>query len=83
MIEEIRSLVDIHGRLLVPVENLDNCDNLWAAGLASFAAVQLLLALEDASEVEFPINELPTFETIDAIAANVSRLCNNVDQQHQ
>ena len=74
MIEQIRNLVGTHGRLLVPVETLDNRDNLWAAGLASFAAIQLLLALEDTFEVDFPVYELPTFETIDAIAANVTRL---------
>ena len=74
MIEQIRNLVGTHGRLRVPVEGLSNRDNLWHAGLASFAAVQLMLSLEEAFEIEFPTPDGSLFDSIDSIATHVSRL---------
>ena len=74
MIEQIRNLVSVHGRLRVPLDTLDDRDSLWANGLASFAAVQLMLALEETFDIEFATPESALFDSIHAISVNVSRL---------
>ncbi len=74
MIEQVRSLVRTHGRLRISIDALGDRDNLWAAGLASFAAVHLMLALEETFEIEFATPESSIFESIDTIVTNVSRL---------
>lgn len=72
----IRSLIAEHGRLPVPVTTLSNDQDLYAAGLTSFAAVQLMLALEDKFDVEFPETMLNrrSFASIDAIAGCIHEL---------
>ena len=76
MLDTIRDLIVGHGRLPVDVATLDDSQDLYAAGLTSFAAVQLMLALEDRFEIEFPENMLNrrSFASIDAIAGCVHRL---------
>ena len=74
MIEQVRRIVKVHGRLRVPLETLGDRDSLWEAGLASFAAVQLMLALEDAFEIEFAEPDGTLFQSIHVIATNVQRL---------
>lgn len=54
MTTKIRELLAKHGALPVPVETLADTADLYEAGLSSFASVQLMLALEDAFDVEFP-----------------------------
>ena len=49
MIQTIRDLIARHGRLPVDVATLADEQDLYAAGLTSFSAVQLMLALEAAS----------------------------------
>ncbi|MCX8254181.1 Aminoacyl carrier protein [Beijerinckiaceae bacterium RH AL1] len=76
MLQTIRALIADHGRLPVAVETLSNGQDLYAAGLTSFAAVQLMLALEDAFDVEFPEQMLNrrSFASIDAIAGCLQQL---------
>ena len=76
MIDDIRELITEHGRLPVPVATLSDGDDLYAAGLTSFAAVQLMLALEDRFEVEFPETMLNrrSFASVDAIASCLHQL---------
>lgn len=76
MLEQIRTLLDEHGRLPVPASTLGTTQDLYAAGLTSFAAVQLMLALEDTFDVEFPESMLNrrSFASIDAIAASLAVL---------
>ena len=76
MIDTIRRLVDEHGRLPTPAANLAPTQDLYAAGLTSFAAVQLMLALEEAFELEFPERMLnrKSFASINAIAACIGEL---------
>ena len=54
----------------VPVDTLAVDQDLYAAGLTSFAAVQLMLALEDRFDVEFPESMLNrrSFASVNAIA---------------
>ena len=51
-------------------ETLANDADLYAAGLSSHATVNLMLALEEAFDIEFPDRLLrrQTFSSIDAIA---------------
>ncbi len=71
MLDTIRTLIAQNGRLPVAIDGLRNDQDLYAAGLTSFAAVQLMLALEDSFDVEFPESMLNrrSFASIDAIAA--------------
>lgn len=76
MIEAIRTLISEHGRLPVAVDSLDDNQDLYASGLTSFAAVQLMLSLEDHFEVEFPESMLNrrSFASITAIKACIEEL---------
>ncbi len=76
MLQIIRTLIAEHGRLPVPVETLRDDQDLYAAGLTSFAAVQLMLALEDRFDVEFADTMLNrrSFASVAAIAGCLHRL---------
>ena len=54
MTDEIRRIVEEHGRLPVPLEGLPDDADLFLAGMSSHASVNVMLALEDAFDVEFP-----------------------------
>ena len=70
MLDTIRTLIAQNGRLPVAVDTIGDADDLYAAGLTSFAAVQLMLAVEDRFDIEFPETMLNrrSFASIDAIA---------------
>ena len=76
MLQTIRTLIAENGRLPVALEAISNDQDLYAAGLTSFAAVQLMLALEDRFDVEFPEQMLNrrSFASIDAIAGCIHQL---------
>ncbi|MFV0279202.1 MAG: acyl carrier protein [Rhodoblastus sp.] len=76
MLEPLRQLIDKHARLPVKADTLAVEQDLYAAGLTSFAAVQLMLALEEAFDVEFPERMLNrrSFASIKAIAACINEL---------
>jgi acyl carrier protein len=76
MIDQIRALLDAHGRLPVPAASLADTQDLYAVGLTSFAAVQLMLGLEDTFDVEFPERMLNrrSFASITAMAACLGEL---------
>jgi acyl carrier protein len=59
-----------HGRLAVDVDVLADDASLYEAGMTSHASVNVMLALEDAFDVEFPDEMLKrsVFETV----ANIS-----------
>jgi acyl carrier protein len=59
-----------HGRLAVDVDALGDDASLYEAGMTSHASVNVMLALEDAFDVEFPDEMLKrsVFETV----ANIS-----------
>lgn len=69
MTEIIRRLLKEHGRLHTPIETLPDDADLYEAGLTPFAAIRTMLALEDAFDVEFPVDMLrrQSFITIRAI----------------
>jgi len=76
MKETIQKLIDEHGRLSVPAASLRDEQDLYETGLTSFAAVQLMLGLEDAFDIEFPERMLNrrSFASIASITSCVSEL---------
>lgn len=65
----IREVLQTHGRLPVSVATLRDDDDLYQIGLSSHASVNVMLALEDAFDIEFPDELLRrgTFESVAAI----------------
>ena len=76
MLDTIRQLIDKHAPLPVKAETLAAGQDLYAAGLTSFAAVQLMLALEESFDIEFPERMLNrrSFATMESIAACIQEL---------
>jgi phosphopantetheine--protein transferase-like protein len=68
-IESIRAVLAEHGRLAIPVSELENDTSLYGAGLTSHATVSVMLALEDEFDIEFPENLLrrSSFESIHSL----------------
>ncbi len=78
--DEIRRIVGSHGRLSVDVDGVGPGDNLYRLGMTSHATVNVMLALEEAFDVEFPdaLLERATFESFSAMSTTISGL---VDQR--
>ena len=70
MLDIVRELIEEHGRLPISAATLADDQDLYASGLTSFAAVQLMLAIEERFDVEFPEAMLNrrSFASVDAIA---------------
>jgi acyl carrier protein len=76
MIDEIRTIIRDHARLPVDVDALAVDADLYQAGMTSHASVNVMLALEDHFDLEFPDHMLKrsVFESIAAIAAALREL---------
>jgi acyl carrier protein len=76
MDDTIRSILAEYGQLPVEVEKLRDEDDLYQAGMSSHASVNVMLALEDEFEVEFPETMLrkSTFESVAAIRVALGEL---------
>lgn len=76
MDDAIRQIIRDHARLPVDVDTLASGADLYQAGMTSHASVNVMLALEDRFDVEFPDSMLKrsVFESIDAIAAALTEL---------
>ncbi len=76
MDETIRQVLGEHARLAVDVATLDDDADLFAAGMTSHASVNVMLAIEDAFDVEFSEDMLKksTFESIGAIRSGVEQM---------
>ncbi|MHB1519138.1 MAG: acyl carrier protein [Acidimicrobiales bacterium] len=74
--ETIRQVLSEHARLAVDVSTLDDRADLFAAGMTSHASVNVMLALEDAFDIEFSEEMLKkaTFESIGAIRRAVQEM---------
>ncbi len=72
----IREVIREHARLPVDVDTLSDDADLFAAGMTSHASVNLMLALEDAFDLEFPDRMLTrgVFDSVSAIAAAIAEL---------
>jgi acyl carrier protein len=74
--EEIRRVLRDHARLPVDVDSIDDQADLFRAGMSSHASVNVMLALEDAFDVEFPDSMLKrsVFESVAGIDAAIQEL---------
>ncbi len=73
---EVREVLREHSRIPGGVDGLDDGADLFQAGMSSHASVNLMLALEDAFDVEFPDSMLKrsVFESVTSIALAVGEL---------
>lgn len=76
MIELVRRIIDTQGRLPVAARSLSPSSDLYEAGLTPFAAIRIMLALEEALGVEFPEHMLrrQNFASINSIVACLRQL---------
>jgi acyl carrier protein len=76
MVDEIRRIISDHARLPVDADTLPIDADLYQAGMTSHASVNLMLALEDRFDTEFPDHMLKrsVFESIAAISAALTEL---------
>jgi acyl carrier protein len=74
--QRICQILDVHARLPVKSENLGETENLYAAGMTSHASINLMLALEEEFDVEFPDAMLTrnAFQSVDAIVGSLTQL---------
>ena len=71
MIEiQVRDVLAAHGRMAVDAHEVDDQEDLYKLGLTSHASVDVMLALEEAFDIEFPDEVLKksTFESVHNIA---------------
>ncbi|MGH3510488.1 MAG: acyl carrier protein [Nocardioidaceae bacterium] len=76
MEEAIREVLREFGRLPGGVDGLDKDSDLYRAGLTSHASVNVMLALEDRFDIEFPDAMLrkSTFESIGTIRSALEEM---------
>lgn len=69
MEDRIRDILQAHGKMQVNPSGVASQANLYELGLTSHASVNVMLALEDEFDIEFPDEALKksTFATIDSI----------------
>jgi acyl carrier protein len=79
---KIREVLETYGRLPVSAANLKDDDDLYQNGLASHASVNVMLALEDAFDVEFPdsLVRRVTFKSIATLREALATMGVAVDQ---
>jgi len=54
MQDQIRDVLAAHGRMAIDPSEIDAQADLYDLGLTSHASVDVMLALEDAFDIEFP-----------------------------
>jgi len=69
MDDRIREVIETHARLDLDPSTLSEHEDLYASGMTSHASVNLMLALENEFDVEFPDRMLrrSVFESIASI----------------
>jgi acyl carrier protein len=74
--ERVRRTLTDHARLHGDVASLRPDDDLFKRGMTSHASVNVMLALEEEFDVEFPEEMLQksAFRSIEAICASISQL---------
>ena len=76
MTDDVRRILSDHARLGVDVATLSPDADLYEAGMTSHASVNVMLAVEDTFDIEFPDEMLKpsVFASISAIESAVSGL---------
>lgn len=79
MDESIRSILAEHGHLSVDATKLADDDDLYRVGLTSHGTVNVMLALEDAFDIEMPDKMLRkgTFQSVASIRAAIVEITSN------
>ncbi|MDV6275288.1 acyl carrier protein [Rhodococcus erythropolis] len=74
--QAIRKVLVEHGRLAVDVSTIGGEADLYELGLTSHASVNVMLALEDSFDIEFPDELLrkSTFASVKAIEGALAEL---------
>jgi acyl carrier protein len=82
--EQIRRVLSQHARLQLDITTLSDDADLFQAGLSSHASVNVMLALEDAFDLEFPESLLrrAVFQSVDQIAAAIGTLKAQPRERH-
>ncbi len=78
--DQIREVLAAHGRMTVDPREVDGQADLYEFGLTSHASVDVMLALEEEFDIEFPEEVLTksTFASIDSIGQVVESLVKSV-----
>jgi acyl carrier protein len=76
MKEKIRRAIADHARIPTDMSAVSDDADLYQAGMTSQASVNVMLAIEDAFDIEFPDRMLKrsVFASIDAIASALTEL---------
>ena len=76
MQDRIRDVLAAHGRMPIDPREVDEQADLYELGLTSHASVDVMLALEDAFDIEFPDEVLKksTFASVHNIAQVIESL---------
>lgn len=76
MKDQIRQVIREHGHLSVDPDALPDDADLYQSGMTSHASVNVMVALEDSFDIEFPDSMLKrsVFESVDSIAAALSEI---------
>jgi acyl carrier protein len=79
MQDRIRDVLAAHGQMEVDPREVDDQADLYELGLTSLASVNVMLALEDAFDVEFPeeVVKKSTFASVRNIEQVVEGLVNS------
>lgn len=74
--DTVRRVLDTHAKLKSPADTLAVDADLYSAGMTSHASVNVMLAVEDAFDIEFPDELLTktTFCSIGSISSAVEGL---------
>jgi acyl carrier protein len=73
---DVREVLRAHARIPVDIDTLDDGADLYQAGMSSHASVNVMLALEDTFDIEFPDNMLKreVFESVTQISLAIGTL---------
>jgi acyl carrier protein len=76
MQDQIRDVLATHGRMAIDPREVDERADLYELGLTSHASVDVMLALEEEFDIEFPDEVLKksTFESVHNIAQVIEGL---------
>lgn len=74
--DKIKEIIANHARLPIDANQLGDESNLYDAGLTSLTTVNLMLALEEHFDFEFPDDKLgrKTFESISSLAQVIKEI---------
>ena len=74
--KQVRDVLAAHGRMAVDPHDVDDKADLYELGMTSHASVDVMLALEDEFDIEFPEEVLKksTFESVHNIAQVIESL---------